>query len=464
MRKLAFIPLVFTALAVAAPPVTSRSTPKSSVPVKVWTPEEGPETHPGLGRSRTGGGTVVVNTRPEGAVVFIDDRYVGRTPLEIRLSPGQHEMRVSLYGYKTAVETFNNGNSQKLVFAPFLMPLPSELKLTVTGASAFTNAWVEDLESGARVSGDAFEPLGGGVYRVPLKPGKYRVEAGALERKNTNADFSLAPGTGVAVTLFLPPAIKKWMVVDSFGSPGSGNGELSMPQGLAVSGNQILVADSGNARVVVWNTEGKFLQQVKFEGDNAFTFPVGVAFAPGPVVSDSRRNRLVYLNADFSFATATSPNEPYRVPMGLGGRLGQVAMADSDNNSIRILKDEGLVSSFTNGGLSNPADVKFLDNGNLAVSDWGNQRLVILGRDGSVVASRNLGFAPGQVGVDGKGRLWVPAGSAQEVKVYDGNLEPLFSVKLPDGSYPMAALCTDSRVYLTARDAGKILVLEERVP
>lgn len=462
MRLMAFVPLLLTGFALAASPTNKPPAP-TRVSVNMWSPEGTPAGHPGLGRSK-GSGLIAVNSRPEGAVVFIDERYVGRTPLEIRVTPGQHEMKVSLYGYRSVTETFNNGSSPRLVFAPFLSPLPSELQLTIQGASAFTNAFVEDLDSGARVGGDSFEPQGSGVYRVPLKPGRYRVEAGAAERKNTNAEFSLIPGSGASVTLFLPPAIRKWMMVDSFAGPGSGDGELNLPQGMALSGNQLLVADSGNGRLMVFNTEGKFLQQVKPAGDNGFTFPVGVAFAPGPVVSDSRRNRLVFLNADFSFASATSPNEPYRVPMGLGGRVGQVALADSENNAIQLLRDETLTASISNAGLLNPSDVKWLDNGNLAVSDWGNQRLVILSREGRVVVQQALGFAPGQLGLDSKGRLWVPTGASQEVKVFNSSLEALFSVSLPDGSYPMAVVCGETRVYISARDAGKILVLEERVP
>jgi hypothetical protein len=410
------------------------------------------------------GGTVAVYSRPEGAVVYIDDRYVGRTPLEVKVSRGQHRLHLALYGYKSVTEHFNNGQTGRLVFSPILFPMPSELRLALTGADDFTNASVQDLLGDGNMGPEAFERLGGGLFRVVLRPGNWRVNIYATGKKPASVDFTMAGGEVKDLNLPLASAIKKWMEVESFGANGDGDGQLNLPQGIASSGNQMVVADSGNARLTVWTTDGKWVQSVKFEGERAFAFPVGVAFAPTPVVSDQRKNRLVFLTSDFSFDSVTSPNEPYRVPMGIAGRVGKVAMADSENQTIRILQDEVLSASFSNLGLQNPGDVKWTDDGQLLISDWGNQRIVLASADGTLVSERKMEFSPGQISLDASGNVYVPNGPGHEIQVFDSTLAPKATIALKGTPYPAAVLWLGGRLFVTARDAGKVLILEERVP
>jgi hypothetical protein len=51
-------------------------------------------------RSPTGPGALQVLSRPAGAEVIIDGKSVGRTPLSMEMSPGSHDVRLSLPGFK----------------------------------------------------------------------------------------------------------------------------------------------------------------------------------------------------------------------------------------------------------------------------------------------------------------------------------------------------------------------------
>ena len=51
-------------------------------------------------RPPTGPGSLQVMSRPAGAEVIIDGTSVGRTPLSVETSPGTHEVRLSLPGFK----------------------------------------------------------------------------------------------------------------------------------------------------------------------------------------------------------------------------------------------------------------------------------------------------------------------------------------------------------------------------
>jgi DNA-binding beta-propeller fold protein YncE len=81
-------------------------------------------------------------------------------------------------------------------------------------------------------------------------------------------------------------------LLSSWGKTGSGPGELSMPGGIAVDGQgHVLVADSGNNRVVAFSADGRFLSQLK----DGFSQPSAVAVdAKGDVyVADTGNDRVV---------------------------------------------------------------------------------------------------------------------------------------------------------------------------
>jgi len=54
-----------------------------------------------LERTRPSTGTLVVNSSPQGAQVYVDGRFVGNTPLSIGINPGRADIEVRLDGYDT---------------------------------------------------------------------------------------------------------------------------------------------------------------------------------------------------------------------------------------------------------------------------------------------------------------------------------------------------------------------------
>ena len=49
--------------------------------------------------------TVTVTSTPSGAIVAIDDRQVGKTPLTVKVSPGNHKLTISRSGYTGITRT-----------------------------------------------------------------------------------------------------------------------------------------------------------------------------------------------------------------------------------------------------------------------------------------------------------------------------------------------------------------------
>jgi hypothetical protein len=73
-------------------PRRARVAPRQAVPPPPAVVEEKPPL--------TGPASLQVVSRPAGAEVIVDGKSVGRTPLSMEMSPGSHEVRLSLPGFK----------------------------------------------------------------------------------------------------------------------------------------------------------------------------------------------------------------------------------------------------------------------------------------------------------------------------------------------------------------------------
>ena len=146
---------------------------------------------------------------------------------------------------------------------------------------------------------------------------------------------------------------------------------MSYPQGVAVVGTQLYVADTGNNRVLVWNVLP--------------TSPVAADFALGqPNLTSNATN-----NGGVSAASMDSP-------IGISGGNGQLFVADWRNSRVLVWstaptstqsasfvlgQPNATSNTFDNGGISassmgSPTNAA-VANGKLVVSDTSNYRLLV---------------------------------------------------------------------------------------
>ena len=140
--------------------------------------------------------------------------------------------------------------------------------------------------------------------------------------------------------------------IHTFGSAGSGKGQLSSPYGVTVDKeDNIYVVDWGNNRVQKFTPEGKFVAAVGGRGSNNLQFsnPVGICF--------NRRNNTLYV-------------------------------CDNCNHRIQILStDLKFINSFgvqgtENGQFSNPHGAALDDAKNLYVTEWNGNRVQVFTAEG----------------------------------------------------------------------------------
>ena len=142
------------------------------------------------------------------------------------------------------------------------------------------------------------------------------------------------------VSAFSPSGKK----LQSFGSCGSGQGQLKFPWGVAVDGEgNILVTDTGNHRIQKFTASGQFLCAVGTQGEGSLQFddPRYISFNATNNVTDDE-NRVRVLNSDLTFSNTFG-----RKGSGRGqfdgmcdtacDSIGNVYVVDGNNHRIQLM-------------------------------------------------------------------------------------------------------------------------------
>ncbi|KAI6661723.1 E3 ubiquitin-protein ligase TRIM71-like isoform X1 [Oopsacas minuta] len=151
------------------------------------------------------------------------------------------------------------------------------------------------------------------------------------------------------------------------GKHGKKKGKLYYPDGLALDGDKIYIADANNRRIQILSTEGKFIQEF---GKEQLMHPYGIAsFNEWVFISD------LGLDAVFKFSITNyklikSVKGVVSYPIGLTtGTYGEVLVADSTNNRIAVFSsDLEYIREIGKDKLINPGDVK-INNNKIFVAD-----------------------------------------------------------------------------------------------
>jgi len=143
------------------------------------------------------------------------------------------------------------------------------------------------------------------------------------------------------------------VLVRKFGSEGSEDGQLCLPQGISFTGEgELLVADSGNDRVQVFGKDGAYLRKI-----GGFLEPLGVCVAPdGSIVVacweevhvlDNEGAFVRYLGSDgfvrYLGSEGTGDGH-FHFPQGVAaGPRGEILVADSERKDIQVFRRDGVL-------------------------------------------------------------------------------------------------------------------------
>lgn len=206
----------------------------------------------------------------------------------------------------------------------------------------------------------------------------------------------------------------------SFGTDGSGEGELHYPHGLTVDGEgNIAVADSDNHRIQKFTSEGKFVAQVGTKGEATARGSNTPQFFHPADVAYNASNRKLYvvdanchvqvLNPDLSvfatFGKRGSHRGQLSNPLGVAcDSSGNVYVADTNNNRVQVFTAEGhFLRTIRDQDVKNsrPMGVAIDASDLVYVAQMGGRCISVFTPEGKLVTSFGAG-------VDGESELSLP--------------------------------------------------------
>jgi len=221
-----------------------------------------------------------------------------------------------------------------------------------------------------------------------------------------------------------PPAyIFQW------GSPGSGNGQFSHPQGIAIdSSNNVYVADTANDRIQKFDNNGNYLTQwgTNGSGNGQFDFPEPIAIdsSNDVYVADTSNDRIEKFDSNGNYLTqwgsSGSGNGQFSYPQGIAiDSSNNVYVTDFYNDRIEKFDSNGNYltqwgsQGLGNGQFSYPQGIAIDSSNNVYVADLYNDRIEKFDSNGNYLTqwgSQGLGNGqfegPGCVTIDSSNNIY----------------------------------------------------------
>jgi DNA-binding beta-propeller fold protein YncE len=211
-------------------------------------------------------------------------------------------------------------------------------------------------------------------------------------------------------------------------------GILAQPRGLAVSGDNVVVADFGNHRIQQFDANLKYVRHWGKLGElpGQFKEPCGVATdAEGRVyVADTWNQRVQVFDKEGKYLREWTA--AFYGPRGIAvDANGSVFVTDTGNNRIVRFSPDGKEERSwgkkgdASGSFLEPMGLAIGADGTVYVCDNGNSRLQMFTRDGQSAGEfpvdgwRSEVFSEPDVTLDADGTIWVSVPVEKQIRAYD---------------------------------------------
>ena len=165
---------------------------------------------------------------------------------------------------------------------------------------------------------------------------------------NSEGQTVVAETKGHCISIFTPEGEK----ICSFGTQGSGQGQLYYPHGIATDrDDNIYIADNSNHRIQKFTSKGKFIAEVGKKGSDyrQFVYPVGSCFNQrndNLYICDALNHRIQVLSQSFTFVRCFgrqgSEDGQSKCPMNVAfDDANNLYVTDRDNHRVQVFTADG---------------------------------------------------------------------------------------------------------------------------
>uniref|UniRef100_A0A1B6E225 RING-type domain-containing protein n=1 Tax=Clastoptera arizonana TaxID=38151 RepID=A0A1B6E225_9HEMI len=264
---------------------------------------------------------------------------------------------------------------------------------------------------------------------------------------------AIATPVGFAAVGTRQQYLQKRRQLFKIGSRGSEPGCFTWPRGVAVGpDNSIVVADSSNHRVQVFDCDGNYQKEFGTYGnaEGEFDCLAGVAVnrIGQFIIADRYNHRIQVMDPSGrylrSFGSQGTSDGRFNYPWGITtDALGFIYVCDKENHRVQVFQSDGtFVGKFGSQGhkvgqLDHPHYIAVSNTNRVIVSDSNNHRIQIFDVNGQVLSSiGSEGSENGQfkfprgVAVDDQGYIFVGDSGNNRIQIFQ-----------PDGQFLRAFGC-----------------------
>ncbi|XP_045026133.1 LOW QUALITY PROTEIN: RING finger protein nhl-1 [Daphnia magna] len=256
-----------------------------------------------------------------------------------------------------------------------------------------------------------------------------------------DSDEITGPSSGLITSSSRHQYMQKRKVLMKIGTRGSEAGSFTWPRGVAVApDNSIVVADSSNHRVQVFDSTGHFLKEFGYygNGEGEFDCLAGVAInrIGQYIIADRYNHRIQVFDPSGRFlrvfgSQGTSDGK-FSYPWGVTtDALGFIYVCDKENHRVQVFQSDGtFVGKFGTmgnrpGQLEHPHYIAVSSTNRVIVSDSNNHRIQVFDVNGKVIATFGVEGAdegqfkfPRGVAVDDQGYIVVADSGNNRIQVF----------------------------------------------
>ena len=225
--------------------------------------------------------------------------------------------------------------------------------------------------------------------------------------------------------------------IRSFGRHGSNQGEFKYPYGIAFDKDgKIFVADRGNHRVQIFNREGRYMGMFGGEGslNSQLSGPWGLSLdSQGNIIVADSGNKLIKIfSPDGNFLMKIGGPGSFSAPVHCVQCDEYLIVSDSDDHSIKVFTRKGEYKykfgkqGGGDGEFSCPRFLSVTKSGLLMVCDRDNQRTQVFELNGKFVGKfgiegSNLGefYAPFSVAVLSNNQIVVCENGNHRIQIFE---------------------------------------------
>ncbi|MGJ8455023.1 PEGA domain-containing protein [Pseudothermotoga sp. U03pept] len=148
-----------------------------------------------------------INTTPAGAQVFLDGAYIGVSPLQVEVQPGQHTVLATMAGYTAAQQSFSIAPGET-----------KTINLTLRAEQATLNIFTSPSGASIYVNNQLRGTAGPAGLSISVAPGTYTITARLTNYQDASSIVTVDPGEVRRIDLTLVPIIRKG-VLNIFSTP-----------------------------------------------------------------------------------------------------------------------------------------------------------------------------------------------------------------------------------------------------